>query len=357
MKLIDFSSCYKTAAQLHSWFPVKLGSTWALPPFFVQIEVTHQCNLDCPVCYQKTKLGSDGEMTLEEIKRLIDQLPHWCVLSLTGGEPFVRNDFTEILEYGLGKRKCTVLTNGSLVSDLHIDTMVRNRLLLLAVSLDGVGETHDRIRKCTGLSDKVVKTIRAVQERKKEDRSQFPLIDVKCVILKENVGEFHDLLMLADSLSADFITFSLPRRMDCLYSAPYHDDLEKICGTLPGHPWLTQDELKLMSSQIVAIKKYAGKTRVRFYPANMMDKDVLRKHYQQETSFRDFRACSLPWSRMSISPHGDVYPCLSYRVGNARLGSLRDIWNGPDFRAFRKHMGRECLSGFCFGCCNSVYAG
>jgi radical SAM protein with 4Fe4S-binding SPASM domain len=354
MAIINASTLYSLLGNLHSLIPFGLGSSRAFPPLFVQIEVTHRCNAGCPMCYQNSKLSAGQELTFGEIKNIIDQLPPWSVLSLTGGEPFIREDFVSILEYGMKKRKCTTLTNASLVTDSHIDLMVRNKLLLIAVSIDGIGDTHNGIRKMPSLFDKAVETIIKIQEKKKELKTVFPLIDLKTVILKENVNQLSDILELADTLSVDFITYSVPRSMDNLYSAPYREELSEICETPPVYPWLEEDELKLLTAQISRVKKYSGKTKIRFYPANMLDETILGEFYRQKLLPDDFKACSLPWSRMSISPHGDVYPCLSYRVGNAKHESLSKIWNGSRFRAFRKSLNRKKLSGFCLGCCNSV---
>ena len=355
MAKIDFSSLYSVVGNLHSVVPFTLASSRALPPLFVQIEVTHRCNVGCPFCYQQTKLSMKDELTLEEIRRVIDQLPAWCVLSLTGGEPFVRDDFASILEYGLKRGKCTILTNASLVTDSHIDLMVRNKLLLMAVSIDGAGDTHDGIRKSAGLFVKAIETIKKVQEKKRALNTIFPLIDIKTVIVKENIGQLSDILGLADSLSADFITYSVPRGMDNLYSAPYREEIREICESPPSYPRLEEGELELLTQQVSRIKEYPGKTKVRFYPANMLDERTLGKFYRQEVSPNHFQACSLPWSRLSISPHGDVYPCLSYLAGNVRKESLAQIWNGPRFREFRRCLERKRLSDFCIGCCNSVF--
>lgn len=354
MVAINFSSLFSLLGNLHSLVPSGLGLSRALPPLFVQIEVTHRCNAGCPMCYQNNKLGIEEEMTLAEIKHVIDQVPAWGVLSLTGGEPFLRADFSAILEYGLNKRKCTILTNASLVTDSHIEMMVRNKLLLMAVSLDGIGETHDGIRKRAGLFDKAVDTIKRIQAKKKELNTSFPLIDIKTVILKENLDQLTDILELAESLAADFVTFSVPRAMDNLYSAPYREDLQEICQAIPAYPHLEDAELELLKRQVLKLKVYSGKTRIRFYPANMQHEGTMERFYRQDLSADNFQACSLPWSRMSVSPRGDVYPCLSYRVGNAKRESLARIWNGSRFRAFRKCLDRKNLSAFCLGCCNSV---
>jgi radical SAM protein with 4Fe4S-binding SPASM domain len=306
------------------------------------------------MCYQNVKLGSDTELTLDEIRKIIDGLPRWSILSLTGGEPFIREDFAAILDYGLKRGKCSLLTNASLVTDSHIDMIVRGGLLLMAVSIDGIGSTHDGIRKRAGLFDKAVETIKKVQEKKRELKTEFPLIDLKTVILKENLNQLPEILELADSLSVDFITYSIPRSMDNLYSPPYREDLQDICQARPAYPRLEDNELELLAQQVSRIRAYSGKTTIRFYPSRMLSERILGRFYRQELSPADFQACSLPWSRVSVSPQGDVYPCLSYRVGNVRQESLSRIWNGSRFREFRKCLERKRLSDFCVGCCNSV---
>jgi radical SAM protein with 4Fe4S-binding SPASM domain len=306
------------------------------------------------MCYQYDKLGSAGELSLEEIRHVIDQLPPWCVLSLTGGEPFIRDDFGSMLEYGLDRRKCTILTNASLVTDDHIELITRKKLLLFSVSIDGVGDTHDRVRKIPGLLSKVVETISKIQEHKKRLKSAFPIIDMKTVILKENIDQLYDILELGNRLSVDYVTYSVARSTENLYGPPYREDIRDICQAPSKYPHLEADELARLTRQVSRIGDFSGRTKVRFYPANMLDGRLLGRFYRQELSPPDFRTCLLPWSRMSISPHGDAYPCLSYLVGNVRRESLSRIWNGDRFREFRKNLDRKSLSHFCLSCCNSV---
>src|ERR1700758_5095616 len=68
-------------------------------PLAAQIDVTYRCNERCVHCY----LDHDdhGEMTTAEIKHLLDEMAEAgvFVLTLSGGEIFLRKDFFEILEY------------------------------------------------------------------------------------------------------------------------------------------------------------------------------------------------------------------------------------------------------------------
>ena len=75
------------------------------------------CNLRCPFCLEGSKPGDNriNPISLKEAKPFIDEAMAMGVeqFSFTGGEPFVIQDFVEILEYALGRRPCMVLTNGT----------------------------------------------------------------------------------------------------------------------------------------------------------------------------------------------------------------------------------------------------
>src|SRR5207245_9445418 len=48
--------------------------------------------------------------------------------------------------------------------------------------------------------------------------------------------------------------------------------------------------------------------------------------------------CMLPWTTTRISPTGDVFPCLNYRIGNIRQQSLDSRWKHERYREFRNVM-------------------
>ena len=143
---------------------------------------------------------------MRKIKGIIDQLAPWTILSLTGGEPFMREDFPDILEYALRKKKCNMVTNASLITDSDIDLIVNRNLLLIGISLDGIGIIHDTVRNRTGVFEKAVATIRKIQERKKKLNTRFPLIDIKTLILRENLHQLGEILKTAEALGADFLS-------------------------------------------------------------------------------------------------------------------------------------------------------
>ena len=92
------------------------------------LEVTARCNNDCRHCYINLPAGDraarEKELSLEEIKEIADEAVSlgtlWCLI--TGGEPLLREDFSDIYLYL--KRKgllISVFTNATLVTDVEED--------------------------------------------------------------------------------------------------------------------------------------------------------------------------------------------------------------------------------------------
>ena len=125
----------------YSRFMEKRGRS--ILPLRYFFELTHLCNLNCPYCY----VGKDRvkeELTTDEWKSVISQIPFYSFVTLVGGEPLIRKDFCEIL-FACSKKtlgKVNVVTNGVLMNDEIIDAFIKSKLLLLSVSLDGWGENH-----------------------------------------------------------------------------------------------------------------------------------------------------------------------------------------------------------------------
>ncbi len=89
-------------------------------PISSEIAITQRCNFNCTYCDQDRSIP---DPSIERIKKIVDRLGEIGVrrISLTGGEPLLRSDLEEILDYIKAKKiKCTVVTNGYLVPEKKI---------------------------------------------------------------------------------------------------------------------------------------------------------------------------------------------------------------------------------------------
>lgn len=120
------------------------------PPRFLTHIVTFRCNARCEMCDSWRKPGGE-EATLEQIATAYRRLGPLDGVRLTGGEPFVRTDLDAIAALALEILRplyLHVTTNGFLTDRILKFCRARDPQvpLHLMISLDGLGEAHDRIR-------------------------------------------------------------------------------------------------------------------------------------------------------------------------------------------------------------------
>jgi len=161
-------------------------------PYISGHKLTYNCNLRCKMCPFWKRSYKDT--SLENEKRIIKALYNAgvCLIAFEGGEPLLREDLSEILEYSKGQGLSTsIITNGVLL-ERKIDSIAPYIDGSIYVSLDGIGETHDRIRNSNGCYDKALEGIQSCAGK--------AFVTINTTIMKENVEEVPDLVKLAKEL-------------------------------------------------------------------------------------------------------------------------------------------------------------
>ena len=114
-------------------------------------ECTLSCNAKCKHCGSSAeKRKYEGELTTEEIKSAFKQIADSMdaskiLINVTGGEPLVRQDLCEVMEYAskeLGFH-WGMTTNGILLNEKNIEKLKNANMESISVSIDGLQETHD----------------------------------------------------------------------------------------------------------------------------------------------------------------------------------------------------------------------
>ncbi len=122
-------------------------------------EVTSFCNCNCITCYHKGDLNNHVP-DISDLKKRVLKLKELGVglFEVTGGEPFSRPDLISILRFIKEENLLYyIVTNGAFLENSSKELKeILKTSLGLAISLDGIGETHDRIRHCVGLYDKMI---------------------------------------------------------------------------------------------------------------------------------------------------------------------------------------------------------
>ena len=162
--------------------------------------VTSRCNSLCRTCFYHAELNQPGDMTFAQIEKISRTMPPITDLWLSGGEPTLRHDASEIIDMfarNNGVQRLIIPTNG-LVKE-RVCAIVNHALsrhssmhLYLNVALDGYGETHDRIRGVPGHWQKTLDCIECVYTLKEQFKDRLRL-NVNTVVCADNYGEIEKL--------------------------------------------------------------------------------------------------------------------------------------------------------------------
>ncbi len=167
------------------------------------LEVTSRCNARCEHCGSSCgDFIPKDEISADELKKaLLDISKHYnandILLNVTGGEPLVRKDLFEIMDYAnkLGFR-WGMTSNGMLINDEILKKMNDTNMETISISLDGLKETHESFRKVPGSFDKIIENIKKLQKV-----PSIKIVQVTTVANKKNLNELEDLYNLMKELN------------------------------------------------------------------------------------------------------------------------------------------------------------
>jgi len=268
-------------------------------PLSVQLDLTYRCNERCVHCY----LDHDdhGEMTTAEIKHLLDQMAEAGVfiLTLSGGEIFLRKDFFEILEYARGLLFCVKLkTNAMLIREREAQRIKDLRVESIQISIySHRPEVHDAITLVPGSLKRSIDAIRFL-------RTQGLRVLIANVLMTHNMQDYPGVRALAAELG-----------VECTLDptiTPMMDGNRSILSMGVGQDTLRQvfRDAALVGDvdQFCAIPPQPGEAELEALP------------------------CSAGHTTCYVSPYGDVYPCVQFPLptGNVRKQRFEDIWRHSD---------------------------
>jgi len=152
--------------------------------------ITRACNLKCVHCYNDSGVGKPfKDISTEKAKEVLDDLAQYGVPSVlfSGGEPLMRTDLFELIEYAGSKGLRTVIsTNGTLISEEKAALIKKRGVSYVGISLDGIGEINDKFRAVEGAFDKAVTGIRNC-------RAEGVRIGLRLTLTQRNVRDLEAL--------------------------------------------------------------------------------------------------------------------------------------------------------------------
>ncbi len=178
-------------------------------PWEVMIEVTPRCNFNCRFCFNQISFADRGikEFSQTYLKKIISRIAKAGIkiIRFTGGEPLLRKDIFELVEYSKNQGLETRLnTNASLVSPVAAKKF-KGILDNVLIPIESYHQKKEA--EITGYQNSLEKKIRAINLFKKE---QIPVVRVGTVANRENIVNFDKIARLISKLPLDEWEFYRP---------------------------------------------------------------------------------------------------------------------------------------------------
>lgn len=159
-----------------------------------------RCNLTCKHCYTTSAdIDFPGELTTAEIYKVMDDLKDFKVpvLILSGGEPLLHPDIFDISHRAKAMGFYVALSsNGTLITQANIKQIAQVKYQYVGVSLDGIGNTHDKFRQKKGSFAESLLGIGLC-------RDYGIKAGVRYTLTQDNVHDFPAMLELMDDENID----------------------------------------------------------------------------------------------------------------------------------------------------------
>ena len=305
-------------------------------PINFTVGLTYRCNSKCRTCniWRRT---SDYELSVSEFKAIFKKIGEAYWFTLSGGEPFLRDDIVEICQSVYDNCKPAIInipTNGLLFSVIpgrvkEILEVCPNTHIVVNVSLDGIGHKHDEIRGIKGNFEKTMKTYAALRSI---DSRNFDL-GIHSVISAFNVHDIPNIHKEVIKLQPDsYITEIAEERVELgtmgATIVPEIEDYAEVVDYLSNF---------IKNNEWQGTSKLTQAFRLEYYK---LVKRALREQRQVIPCFAGFASTQ-------IAPDGDVWTCC---IRAEPLGNLRDadydfksIWFGEKATTLRRSIkASEC---------------
>lgn len=294
-------------------------------PINLTFSVTNTCQSRCKTCniweiYKNNPEKRSEELTMDEIEKIFRSMGHVYIFNVSGGEPFLRPDFVEIVELACRYLKPGIIhipTNAIALRKIEEKTkriihILRTRYpatqLTIKPSLDHIDHRHDEIRGVPGNFEKVISLFEALKGMKPE----FPNLHVELgtVISRWNVNDIEAI--------ASFITGLDPES----YRNEIAEQRSEMLNTQnPITP--NADEYRRAISFFMEQIRSNMKNRLLFH---RITNAFRLEYYDLASRILDEKKQVIPCyagiSNAHMTPYGDIWACCTLGYDKP-MGSLR----------------------------------
>ncbi len=308
-----------------------------------QIEVTSRCTLRCVMC-PRTALADQWpvlDLSWEAFQRIARAFGHTKHVHLQGwGEPLLHPRLFEMIAAAKAAG-CRVgfTTNGMLLDAAAAKELLRLELDLMAVSIAGsTRDTHESIRVGSDLAE-ILWHLGWFLNLRQGRRSGKPKVEVFFLMTTTNVGQLPRVAEMAASLGVDELVAT---NLDYVVT-PEHDALRVF-----GRPEHRSRFLRVIGEAREQARQ-AG-LAFRAYPIDVEEVAVCEANPLRNL----FVSCDgwvSPCTYLGLPGREDVPRCVGgqptmvprIRFGNVMDQDVLDIWDSPNYRAFRRSFAHRLM--------------
>ncbi len=311
------------------------------PLFIVPFRCTFGCDSNCVHCTSGGKSAVADEVDTVGAKRIIDQVSEFgaTFFGLTGGEPFLRDDIVEIINYAKHKElNVSLITDAHRMDDATFKALVDNQVRI-SISIDGVEKTNDEIRS-RGAYKAAVSAIEKFSKADLLDCLVYTFAKTETGITNVNYDDIVHVIELAKKYNARWTVFHgfIPFSKESTKADPTSQQYEWVCNTLYD-----------------LMQEYKNKPEINVYIPFMARVAKQRGMPNFDEWYNNFFLGRCWFGKfLSIAENGEAIPCSYndvYRTGNIKNMSLKQIWqNMENNEFFAKARDKNNLKGKCGIC-------
>lgn len=297
----------------------RFHSSYSIPTGLV-LSLTHRCNIDCVYCMRQSFKPPEGDMTLDNVQKLMKKMPYINNVVIQGlCEPYLNPEAPAIIRWLKNEGYfISFTTNGTIpLTGERLDCL--RCVDDFVISIDTADPEVFRYLRGGAELETVFENFKRVINMKRRlglKKTDNPPMHINAVITSKN---FHQIPSLIKMLE------------------PYADDLNYLMLDPVSRPdYCTfEDPLAVkhdakFEAEMVELRTIARKSKLCVVGLDYM---LMPSH--------DWHDCPLAWLNMDVEPNGDIYECydFNYVVGNVFRESPLKAHNSQKARDFRKRLG------------------
>lgn len=321
-----------------------------IPPDTLQFSLTSRCNLFCKMCsVHKYLTKQEEEMPFGEISKIITTAKKQFGIKnlvLTGGEPLLLPELVaQIAAFACKLGIRIILTTNGFYLEKYAQLLAHSGVAHFHISIDGLENTHNNIRRNNASFDKAVRGIKILTDLRKTDNLRYS-IGIGTVILKSNIPELYELFVKADSLGVDV--------MDILPYLPDNTDFSSIENTFL---WPDKDAVDLL----LRTHKKISETKTNHIKMNdFINTDLISKYYTRTMRKNDWQ-CMAGLKNLFVTmsdpkKQGKFEPCIFMCKAHIPVRDynydLKKIWFSAQAQSARRDIKR--CDVYCYQPCFSL---